>query len=57
MSDVAKNEVAKKVVYGELVKKVSAIQTTDADYDIKIVKTEKIMIKIRSILLLKNLNS
>ena len=41
MSDVAKNEVAKKVVYGELVKKVSAIQTTDADYDIKIVKTEK----------------
>ena len=41
MSDVAKNEVAKKVVYGELVKKVSAIQTTDVDYDIKIVKTEK----------------
>ena len=43
LSNVVKNDVIKKIVYGELIKKVSDIQTIDtsdlvkkADYDSKI---------------------
>ena len=48
LSDVVKNEVVKKTVYDEVIKKVNAIQTTDAnnlvkrsDYDTKNVEIEK----------------
>ena len=34
-SDIGKNEVAKKTVYDELVKKVNAIQTTDTSNLVK----------------------
>ena len=64
LSDVVKNEVVKKTVYDEVIKKVNAIQTTDAnnlvkrsDYDTKMLKLKRkywIMIMI-NILLHKNL--
>ena len=48
LSNVVKNDVIKKIVYGELVKKVSDIQTIDtsdlvkkADYDSKIEDIER----------------
>ena len=48
LSDVVKNEVVKKAVYDELLKKVNAIQTTHtcssvkkADYNTKIDEIEK----------------
>ena len=48
LSDVVKNEVVKKTVFDELVKKVNATQTTDssnlvkkADYDTKLAETQK----------------
>ena len=48
LSEVVRNDVAKRTEYDELVKKVNAIKTTDtsylvkkADYDTKIGKIEK----------------
>ena len=64
LSNVVKKEVVKKAVYDELFKKFNAIQTTDAgdsikkaDYNTKVDKTEKELLIMINILLLKNVIS